>query len=104
MVTRPFSSVIGMSPIRGFKDRFLFLGPTLAQNVWSPLIDDPFNDGFLGQNFNIFFQLNEMRDEAKTWWLVFAPDVASSYFFKENPCRTWITNPHLGTAGSDNNS
>ena len=33
MVTRPFSSVIGMSPIGGFKNRFffLFLGPTLAQ-------------------------------------------------------------------------
>ena len=26
--------------------------------------------------FNIFFQLNEMRDEAKTWWLVSGPDVA----------------------------
>ena len=25
-------------------------------------------------------------------------------FLEENPCRTWITNPHLGTAGSDNNS
>ena len=23
-----------------------------------------------------------MRDEAKTWWLVSVPDVASSYFFK----------------------
>ena len=32
-VTRPFSSVIGMSPIGGFKNRFLFLGPTLAQKV-----------------------------------------------------------------------
>ena len=31
MVTRPFSSVIGMSYIGGFKNRFLFLGPTLAQ-------------------------------------------------------------------------
>ena len=28
-----------------------------------------------------FFQLNEVRDEAKTWWLVSGPDVASSYFF-----------------------
>ena len=28
-----------------------------------------------------FFQLNEMREEAKTW-LVFGPNVASSYFFK----------------------
>ena len=32
-----------------------------------------------------------MRDEAKTWWLVSGPDVASSYFLKENPCCTWIT-------------
>ena len=67
MVTRPFSSVIGMLPIGGFKTRFLFLGPTLAQKFWAPLIDDPFNDGFLGQNFNICeVQLNEIRDEAKT--------------------------------------
>ena len=35
----------------------------------------------MGQNFNIFFQLNEMRDEAKTLWLVSGPNVASSYFF-----------------------
>ena len=33
IVTRPFSSVIGMSPIEGFKNRFLFLGPTLAQKI-----------------------------------------------------------------------
>ena len=35
MVTRPFSSVIGMSPIGGFKNRFfffcLFIGPTLVE-------------------------------------------------------------------------
>ena len=35
-----------------------------------------------GPKFQYFFQLNEMRDEAKTWWLVSGPDVASSYFFK----------------------
>ena len=29
-----------------------------------------------------FFQLNEMRDEAETWWLVSGSDVTSSYFFK----------------------
>ena len=33
MVTRPFSSVIGMSYIGGFKNRFLFLGSTLAQKM-----------------------------------------------------------------------
>ena len=33
MVTRPFSSVIGMSPIEGFKTVFLFLGPPLAQKI-----------------------------------------------------------------------
>ena len=44
-----------------------------------------------------------MRNKAKTGGLVSGPDVASSYFLKENPRRTWITNPHLGTAGSDNN-
>ena len=26
---------------------------------------------------------NEMRDEVKTWWLVFRLDVASSYFLKK---------------------
>ena len=46
--------------------------------------------------FQYFFQLNEMRDEAKTWWLVFGPDDAFSFFFlllflKQNQCRTWIT-------------
>ena len=34
-----------------------------------------------GPKFQYFFQLNEMRDEAKTWWLVFGPEVVSSYFF-----------------------
>ena len=45
MVTRPFSSVIGMSPIGGFKKGFfLFLGPTLArEKFWSPLIDNPYS-------------------------------------------------------------
>ena len=48
---------------------------------WSLLIDNPFNDDFWTQISIFFFQLNEMRDEAKTWWLFFGPDVASSYFF-----------------------
>ena len=34
-----------------------------------------------GPKFQYFFQVNEMRDEAKTWWLYSGPDVASSYFF-----------------------
>ena len=34
MVTQPFSSVIGMSPIGGFKNHFLFLEPTLAQKFF----------------------------------------------------------------------
>ena len=38
-----------------------------------------------------FFSQNKMRGEVKTWWLVSEPDVASSYFWKENPRRTWIT-------------
>ena len=62
MVTRPFLSVIGMSPIGGF----YFLGQRWRKKFWSPVIDNPFNDVFLDQNFNIFFQVNEMRDEAKT--------------------------------------
>ena len=34
-----------------------------------------------GPKFQYFFQLNEMRVEAKTWWLVSGPDVASFYSF-----------------------
>ena len=69
-----------------------FLGQRWRKKFWSPQIDNPFNDGFGAKISIFFFQLNKMRDEAKTWWLVFGPDVASSYFFfKENPCCTWIT-------------
>ena len=42
------------APIGGFKNRFLFLGPTLAQKFWSPLIYNPFNDGFWTK-ISIFF-------------------------------------------------
>ena len=81
MVTRPFSSVIGMSYIRGFKNRFFVSWSNVGRKkFWSPLIDNPFNDGFWAK-ISVFFQLNEMRDEAKTWWLVSGSDVASSYFF-----------------------
>ena len=52
----------------------------------------------VGKNFNLYIYIffftkwNEMRDEAKTWWLVSGPDVASSYPLKnENPCCNWIT-------------
>ena len=40
--------------------------------------------GFWAKILTFFFQLNKMRDEAKTWWLVSGlnmPNVASSYFF-----------------------
>ena len=36
-----------------------------------------------GPKFQFFFQLNKMRDEDDS-----GPDVASSYFLKENPCCT----------------
>ena len=82
MVTRPFSSVIGMSYLGGFKNRFFnSLGQRWRKKIWAPLIDNTFNDGFWAK-ISIFFQLNEMRAEAKTWWLVSGYDVASSYFFK----------------------
>ena len=103
MVTRPFSSVIGMPPIRGFKNRFFlnFFGQRWRKNIWSPLIDNPFNEW--AKISKLFFQLNEMRDEAKTWWLVSGPDVALSYFLKENPCCTRITRfPVLLTKTVDN--
>ena len=53
-----------------------------------------------GPKFRYFFQLNEMRDEAKTWWLFSGPDVASSYFFQKKirvalESRTLISVPLL---------
>ena len=52
-----------------------FLGQLWLKKFWSLLIDDPFNDGFWVK-ISIFFQLNEMRDEAKTWWVVSGSNVA----------------------------
>ena len=43
---------------RGSRTALYFLGQRWGKNFWSPLIDNPFNDGFLDKNFNIFFQLN----------------------------------------------
>ena len=73
-----------MSYIGGFKNPFFyFLGQRWRKNFWSLLVDNTFNDGF-GAEISIFcFQLNEMRDEAKTWWLVSGSDVVSSYFFQK---------------------
>ena len=67
---------------------FYFLGQRWRKNFWSPLIDNPLNDGFWAKLSIFFFSANEMRDEAKTWWLVSGPNVASSCIFKENPCCT----------------
>ena len=61
------------------KTVFYFLGQRWRKKIWSPLIDNPFSDGFWAK---FLFQLNEMRDEAKTWWLVSGSDVTSSHFFK----------------------
>ena len=77
MVTRPFSSVIGMLPIRGFKKPFFISWANVGakkkkkkekkkKKNWSPLIDNLFNDGFWAKISIFFFQLNEMRNEAKT--------------------------------------
>ena len=110
MVTRPFSSVIGMLPIEGFKNGFffclfvffffliswaLFLGQRWRKKFWPPLIDNPFNDGFWAK-ISIFFQVNEMRDEAKTWRLVSGPDVASSYFCKRKSVSHLNHKPSFG--------
>ena len=53
-----------------------------CKNFWSLLIDNPFNDGFGAKISIFFFQLNEMKDEAKTWLLVSGPDVTSSFLKK----------------------
>ena len=42
-----------------------------------------------------------MRDEAKTWWLVSGPDVASSYFLKKKSVSHLN---HKIPAGTDKNS
>ena len=59
MVTRPFSSVIGMSYIRGFKNRFFYF---LAQKFLVASIDNTFNNGFWVK-ISIFFpaKRNERR-------------------------------------------
>ena len=56
MVIRPFSSVIGMSPIGGFKNHFFlnFSCQRWLKKFWSPLIDNSFNDGFWAK-ISIFF-------------------------------------------------
>ena len=58
MLTRPFSSVIGMLPVGVFKTVFHFLGQRWRKKKkkknWSPLIDNPFNDGFWAK-ISIFF-------------------------------------------------
>ena len=49
-----------------------------------------------GPKFQYFFQLNEMRDEAKTWWLYSGPDVASSYFLKRKSVSHLNHEPSFG--------
>ena len=83
MVIRPFSSaVIGMSYIGGFKNHFFH-----RPNFWSQLIDNPFNDGFWAKISIFLFSLTKWETNLKRS----GPDVASSYFLKENLCCTWIT-------------
>ena len=43
---------------------------------WLLLNDNPLTDGFRTKVSILFFEVNEIRDEAKTWWLFFGPDVA----------------------------
>ena len=83
MVTRPFSSVSGMSPIEGSKTVFYFLGQRWLKKFWSPLIDNPLNDGFWAKISIFFFQVNEMRDEAQTWWSYWARCCIIVFFKKK---------------------
>ena len=61
MVTGQFFPVIGMSPI-GFKNRFLFLGLTLAQKILVAAYN-PFNDGFWAKISIFFFFFLAKRNE-----------------------------------------
>ena len=76
---RPFSFpfFLSLSLLLSFSP-FLFGAPLRPPGVQAHAMHPP---GYATENFDIFFQLNEMRDEAKTWWLLSGPDVASSYFF-----------------------
>ena len=56
------------------------IGPRNKKRFLNP----PMYDMPLDQNFNIFFQVNEMRDEAKTWW--FWARCCVILFFKKNIC------------------
>ena len=75
-----------------------------AKKFWSPLIDNPVNDGFWTK-ISIFFTAKwDERRSSNLMVIFWARCCIILFFFKVNPCRTWITNPHLGTAVTDNNS
>ena len=64
MVTRPFSSVIGMSYIDGFKNRFFISWANVdAKKFCSPEIDNPFIDGFWTKISISFFR--QTKEEMK---------------------------------------
>ena len=81
VVTRQFSFVIGMLPIGGFKNRFVFVGPTLAQKFFGRCFLIIHLTIVLGPKlifFFFFFFFLQLKE--KTWWLVSGANVASSYF------------------------
>ena len=82
-----------MFPIGGFKKCFLLVGATSAQKMVCHCNLIIHLTIIFAPKFKYFFlQLNEIRDEAETWWLDFGPNVASSQFFlKENLHPTSIT-------------
>ena len=55
MVTRPFSFVIGILPIGGFKNFFVFVGPTLAQKLFGRCFLIIHLTIVLGPKFQYFF-------------------------------------------------
>ena len=67
MVTRPFSSVIVMSPVGGFKNRFYISWANVGANIFGHRLLIIHLTMVLWAKLSIFFfQVNEMRDEAKT--------------------------------------
>ena len=64
MVNRPFSSVIGICPIGGFKNCFLISWAYVGAFFLVAANRESMKDGFKAKISIIFSHINEIRDEA----------------------------------------
>ena len=65
MVTRLFSSAIGVSHMGGFRGRFYFLGRRWRKDFWSPLVGSTFGDGFWARVSIFFFSWGKWEAKLK---------------------------------------